>query len=128
LSVNNPYQTPATEQQAKRSLTWPVSLVIAVCIWPLLTSKIFFSGMLLQTWSPEFDMRLTMLSQVLIHPMMPLFVLTATIFILISAFTVKSAPQRRKLGHIACVLGLLVLATAVLGLIVPMVQLALDLM
>ena len=84
--------------------------------------------MMLKTWSYEFDMRLTILSTLLIHPMMPVFVLTATISILFSAFSLKKLSLRRKLGHIASVLGLLVLATAVLGLIVPMVQLALELM
>jgi hypothetical protein len=84
--------------------------------------------MMLKTWAEEFDIRLSTLSLVLIHPMMPLFILTATFFILFSAFSLKKPSQRRKLGHIACVLGLLVLATAILGLIVPMVQLALNLM
>ncbi|MGI9441911.1 MAG: hypothetical protein ACR2N1_05560 [Rubripirellula sp.] len=125
---NNPYQTPLTEKHGKPSLNWPVPLVIAICIWPLLSFKIFFSGMMLKTWAEEFDIRLSTLSLVLIHPMMPLFILTATFFILFSAFSLKKPSQRRKLGHIACVLGLLVLATAILGLIVPMVQLALNLM
>lgn len=88
----------------------------------------FFSGMMLKTWALEFEVSLSLLSLVLIHPMMPLFVLTATLSILFSAFTLKKPSQRRKLGQIACVLGLLVLATAILGLIVPMVQLALNLM
>jgi hypothetical protein len=84
--------------------------------------------MMLKTWSYEFELPLSLLSLVLIHPMMPLIILTATLSILVSAFSLKKPSQRRKLGHIACVLGLLVLATGILGLIVPMVQLALNLM
>lgn len=60
--------------------------------------------------------------------MMPLFILTATVSILISSFSLKKPSQRRKLGHIACVLGLIVLASAIVGLIAPMVQLAVNLM
>ena len=128
LSTNNPYQTPATEVPTKRSLTWPVPLLIAICIWPLLTFKIYFSGMMLETWGFEFGMVLPTLSLILIHPMMSLFVFTATISILFSAFSLKKPSQRRKLGHIACILGLLVLATAILGLIVPMVEIAFNMM
>ncbi|MAI35219.1 MAG: hypothetical protein CBE00_11950 [Planctomycetaceae bacterium TMED240] len=84
--------------------------------------------MMLKTWAEEFGMPLSLLSLVLIHPMMLLFVLTATLSILLSAFSLKKPSQRRKLGHIACVLGLVVLATAILGLLVPMVQLAVNLM
>ncbi len=84
--------------------------------------------MMLETWAVEFGVPLSALSLVLIHPMMPLFILTATLSILFSAFSLKKPSQRRKLGHISCVLGLLVLASAILGLIVPMVQLALNLM
>jgi hypothetical protein len=73
-------------------------------------------------------MPLSGFSQVLIHPMMPLFILTATVSILISSFSLKKPSQRRKLGHIACVLGLIVLASAIVGLIAPMVQLAVNLM
>ena len=60
--------------------------------------------------------------------MMPLFILTATVSILISSFSLKNPSQRRKLGHIACVLGLIVLASAIVGLIAPMLQLAVNLM
>ena len=84
--------------------------------------------MMLETWGLEFGMVLPTLSLILIHPMMSLFVFTATLFILFSAFSLKKPAQRRKLGHIACILGLLVLATAVLGLIVPMVEIALNMM
>ena len=84
--------------------------------------------MMLKTWTLEFELPLSTLSLVLIHPMMPLFILTATLSILFSAFSLKKPSQRRKLGQISCVLGLLALASAVLGLIVPMVQLALNLM
>lgn len=84
--------------------------------------------MMLKIWSLEFAMPLSVISQVLIHPMMLVFVLAATLSILVSAFSLKSPSQRRKLGRIACVLGLTVLATAILGLITPMVQLALNLM
>ena len=124
---SNPYQTPPTPTTAATSMKWPVTLVIAICIWPLLTFKIFFSGIMLRTWALEFGMPLSGFSQVLIHPMMPLFILTATISILISSFSLKKPSQRRKLGHIACVLGLIVLASAIVGLIAPMVQLAVNL-
>ncbi|MDC0326291.1 hypothetical protein OAL64_01445, partial [bacterium] len=85
-------------------------------------------GMMLKTWAAEIDVPLSVLSQLLIHPMTPLFLLTTTTFILCSAFTLRTPTQRRKLGHIACVLGLLVLATAILGLILPMVQYSRNLM
>lgn len=84
--------------------------------------------MMLKTWAQEFEVSLSSLSLVLVHPMVPLFILTSTPSILLSTFLLKKPSQRRKLGQIACILGLLVLASSILGLIVPMVQLALNLM
>lgn len=83
--------------------------------------------MMLSTWALEFDISLNLSSQILIHPMMLLFVLTATAFILFSALTLKQPSQRRNLGRIACVLGLIILAFALVGLILPMLQLAASL-
>ena len=96
-------------------------------MWPLLTFKVFFAGMMLSTWALEFDISLNLSSQILIHPMMLLFVLTATAFILFSALTLKQPSQRRNLGRIACVLGLIILVFALVGLILPMLQLAASL-
>ncbi len=114
--------------EAKRVLNWPVSLVIAIYIWPLLSFKMFFSCMMLEIWAEEFGFSLSLLSIALIQPITSLLILTATLLILLSAFILKKPSQRRKLGHIACVLGMFVLAAGILGIIAPMVQVAVDLM
>jgi len=88
----------------------------------MLTAKVFFLGLLYKTLAAELMLPISSASLLLIHPMTPLVLLTATLSILSGAISLKRPSQRRKLGHIACVLGLFILFAAILGLIIPLIQ------
>ncbi|MDE0864318.1 MAG: hypothetical protein OSA98_11070 [Rubripirellula sp.] len=94
----------------------------------MLTAKVFFLGMLLKTLASELSLPISSASLLLIHAMTPLVLLTATASILSGAISLKRPSQRRKLGNIACVLGLLILGAAILGLVIPLIQYYVNLM
>ena len=96
--------------------------MIAICIWPMLMAKVFFLGLLFKTLVSELSLPIRRAKLLLIHAMTPLVLMTATASILSGAISLKRPSQRRKLGQIAFVLGLLILGTAILGLIIPLIQ------
>ena len=100
LETGNPYTAPVPAGLGSGSQRWPASLMIAICIWPMLTAKLFFLGLLFKTQVSELSLPISSENILLIHAMTPLVLLTATASILSGAINLKRPSQHRKLGQI----------------------------
>ncbi|MGI9473887.1 MAG: hypothetical protein ACR2NZ_20255 [Rubripirellula sp.] len=127
-NTNDPYRPPSLlKSTVAASEGWPGVLILAVAIWSALTLKVLFLGQILRPTLEEFDVRIPLLTQLLIHPMASVLFLVTTLAIVAGGIRIDRRSSRRSLGQIGFVLGLIAFFVALLGLLLPLWNLAEDL-
>lgn len=127
-AMTDPYRPPATPAETRaESSAWPGLLILAVLIWCALTMKVLVLGPFLRNTMDEFGVTVPLLTQLLIHPMASVFFLVTTVAIVSGGIRLQRRSSRRNLGKIGFVLGLVAFFVTLLGMMLPLWQLAVSL-
>lgn len=126
--MTDPYRPPPTPAETRtESTAWPGVLILAILIWSALTLKVLVVGPFLRNTMDEFGVAVPLLTQLLIHPMASVFFLVTTVAIVSGGMRLHRRSSRRNLGRIGFVLGLVAFFVTLLGMMLPLWQLAVSL-
>jgi hypothetical protein len=117
----NPYQAPASSGQPAIS-TFKLSIVVASMVWATLALAIWFAGSALTPLFREFDIKLPLLTRMMLHPACTLA--TAAVAVVLALAAMKASPRQRYVMAILSLgLAVLFILAAAFALLSPLVLL-----
>ncbi|WP_442481557.1 hypothetical protein [Aeoliella sp. SH292] len=115
----NPYEAPASRGQPA-AFTFKLSIVVASMVWATLALAIWFAGSALTPLFREFDMKLPLLTRMMLHPGSTLA--TAAVAVVLALAAMNATPrQRYAMAIVSLGLAVLFILAAAFALLSPLV-------